>query len=109
MEKVGFFDLNSMGNTPRGADRAALLRAQRDPLQLKMLVERVHRAVAPDNVVLLDRGQIFGPPGWPARDGVEDVAGVERGDEGDVDSKAGRVLDLGDLHAVDLLALLLGD
>ena len=34
---------------------------------------------------------------------------MERGDEGDIDGEAGGVLDLGDLHAVDLFALLLGD
>ena len=34
---------------------------------------------------------------------------MKRGDEGDVDGEAGRILDLRDLHPVDLLALLFGN
>src|SRR5712692_9871524 len=109
IEKVAFFDLNSMGDAPRGTDRAFFLRAEFDPLQLKMLVEGMNGPVTPDEVVLADRVQEFGALGQPPRDGVEDEAGVERGDEGDVDGEAGGILDLGDLQPIDLFALLLGD
>jgi hypothetical protein len=51
----------------------------------------------------------LGRLGQPPRDGVEHKAGVERGNEGNIDGEAGRIPDLRDLHAVDLLALLLGD
>ena len=98
-----------MGDAPRRAHRALLLRAELDPLQLKMLLERMDGPVAPDEVVLVDRGQVLGALGQLPRDGVEHEARVERGDEGDVDGETGRILDLGDLHPIDLLALLVGD
>src|ERR1700674_4868120 len=78
MEKAGFFDLNSMGDAPHGANRASFLRAQLDPLQLKMLLERMDRPVAPHDVVLVDRVQVFGALGEPPREGVQDEAGMER-------------------------------
>src|SRR5258708_4503801 len=96
-----------MSDAPCGADGALLLPAEHGSLQVKMLVERVHRAVAPNEIVFVDRVEKFRPLGQLPRNGIQDKARVERGDEGDVDGEAGRVLDLGDFHAVDLLALLL--
>ena len=97
-----------MGDAPCGTDRALLLRAEFDPLQLKMLVEGMDRPVTPNEVIFVDRVEEFGALFQPPRDSIEDKAGVERGDEGDIDCEAGRVLDLGDLHPVDFLALLFG-
>src|SRR6185437_3454124 len=85
------------------------LRAEIGPLQLKVLVEGMDGPVAPNEVVFADRVQEFRALGQPPRDGVEDEAGVERGNEGDVDGEAGGILDLGDLHPIDPFALLLGD
>src|SRR5262245_55547049 len=94
-----------MGDAPRGADCALPLRAELNPLQLKMLLERMNRAVAPNDIVLIDRVEVFGALGQSPRDRVEHEARVERSDERDVDDEPGGILDLGDRHAVDLLAL----
>jgi hypothetical protein len=56
-----------MGDAPRGTDRAFFLRAEFDPLQLKMLVEGMNGPVTPDEVVLADGVQEFGALGQPPR------------------------------------------
>src|SRR6266436_2284457 len=48
----GVFDLN-IGSAPHRANGATLLRIQLDPLELKMLLEWVHRPIPPYDVVLV--------------------------------------------------------
>jgi hypothetical protein len=100
------FDLNAdMVGDPPCADSARFLLRQFYPLELKIFVERVNRTVPPNDVVFFERSKKFGPLDEFSGDGVKNKTGVKRRDEGDVHGKAWRVLNLFDLHPVDLFAL----
>ncbi|MGY3353553.1 hypothetical protein ACVWZK_000216 [Bradyrhizobium sp. GM0.4] len=78
-------------------------------LQLKMLLEGMNGAISPDEIIFNDRRQKLRRFGQTPPDRIEDKPGVIGRDECDVDAKARRVLNFGNLHSVNPLAILFAD